>query len=263
MMSAHVGQRPTRAADDRSLLPKEHGAYAQVGLPLLAALASGVPTLGAALLATSVASAFVAHEPARVLLGHRGSRARREDANRAKNRLIALVGCAVSAGSVGLFVAPNAWRALPLVMPSVIAATVVAAKNIDRSLYGELIAAVALPGLSVPVALACGVPIAEALGAWSAWVFAFAMSTFAVRALTAKSPAERATTPWLVFGFAAIAIIGALAGWTIAMCLAPIIIVAVTIVVVRPGLRHMRRIGWSFAAAVTMTAVAIVVHARA
>jgi hypothetical protein len=60
------------------LLPKEHGAYGQLTLPLVTAIAAaGVSTAGLLLIAGAVA-AFVAHESALILLGLRGTRARRE-----------------------------------------------------------------------------------------------------------------------------------------------------------------------------------------
>jgi peptidoglycan/LPS O-acetylase OafA/YrhL len=58
----------------RSLWPREHGAYFQLALPLLAACARRAPSVAMVLLALAAAAAFVAHEPLRVVLGHRGSR---------------------------------------------------------------------------------------------------------------------------------------------------------------------------------------------
>ena len=59
MAAAVVG-----TSKQRSLAPKEHGAYAQLGLPLLAALLMGRPTLLSALLVVGFACALLAHEPA-------------------------------------------------------------------------------------------------------------------------------------------------------------------------------------------------------
>jgi len=60
------------------LLPKEHGAYGQLALPIVTALsATAVSTPGLFLTASAVAG-FLAHEPASILLGLRGSRVKRE-----------------------------------------------------------------------------------------------------------------------------------------------------------------------------------------
>ena len=59
-------------------LPKEHGAYGQVAFPLATAFGvAGVSTDGLLLSATVIAG-FLAHEPAAIVLGLRGSRAKRE-----------------------------------------------------------------------------------------------------------------------------------------------------------------------------------------
>jgi hypothetical protein len=61
-----------------SLLPKEHGAYGQIAVPLITAfLVAGVSTTGL-LIATAVSAGFLAHEPASVLTGARGTRAKRD-----------------------------------------------------------------------------------------------------------------------------------------------------------------------------------------
>ena len=83
----------------RSLMPREHGAYGQLALPLLTALFSGRPTAAAFLYSTAAVFAFFAHEPLLVLLGQRGSRAFRELGARARLRLTLLVvGTLVVAG---------------------------------------------------------------------------------------------------------------------------------------------------------------------
>jgi hypothetical protein len=74
----------------RSLAPREHGVYGQLAVPMAAALASGRPGPVALLLAASAGGFFLAHEPALLLLGRRGERARTEQRGRAMSRLLAL-----------------------------------------------------------------------------------------------------------------------------------------------------------------------------
>jgi hypothetical protein len=57
----------------RSLWPREHGAYAQLGAPLATAIAMQAPTIGALALASAACLAFLANEPLLVVLGHRDS----------------------------------------------------------------------------------------------------------------------------------------------------------------------------------------------
>ncbi|MBZ0235890.1 MAG: YwiC-like family protein, partial [Deltaproteobacteria bacterium] len=44
-------------------LPREHGAYAQLGVPLVVALAAGRPGLAAAAFALAAIALFFVHEP--------------------------------------------------------------------------------------------------------------------------------------------------------------------------------------------------------
>ena len=68
-----------QAPRPRSLLPQEHGAWGQLAMPILSALALGAPSAAALLLTAATVLAFLAHEPWLVVLGHRGMRAKAED----------------------------------------------------------------------------------------------------------------------------------------------------------------------------------------
>ncbi len=50
----------------RSLAPREHGAYGQLGFPLLTALCIAVPRLPGILFAAAAAALLLAHEPAQL-----------------------------------------------------------------------------------------------------------------------------------------------------------------------------------------------------
>src|SRR5688572_29450477 len=81
-------------ATTMSLFPKEHGAYGQITVPLITAfLAAGVSTTGL-LIATSMLAGFLAHEPALVLIGARGARAKRD----LRQRAIRWLGCTLTVG---------------------------------------------------------------------------------------------------------------------------------------------------------------------
>ncbi len=246
----------------RSLLPREHGAYAQLGLPMFAALASGKTTPAAALLALSAVCAFFAHEPARVVWGHRGSRAQRVDGERARRRMMALGVLTVVLAAVGLLLAPATRVPVMIVLPLVVLAAGFALRDADRTLLGETIAGAALPAMAMPVAVASGVRPSEAIAAWCVWAFAFALSTSAVRTATARSAVERQRMPSLVFAIAAVGAIAFVEGFAMVATALPVVVVALIVVAARPAARQVRRVGWAFAAVVTMTAAALVAHAR-
>ncbi|HTM10325.1 MAG TPA: YwiC-like family protein, partial [Verrucomicrobiae bacterium] len=56
------------------LLPREHGAYAELGFTLSTGLALGDLTSAKILLAASLVLFFIVHEPLLILLGERGRR---------------------------------------------------------------------------------------------------------------------------------------------------------------------------------------------
>ena len=57
-----------------SLLPKEHGAYAELAFPLITGLALAVPSLSALALGGAAVLLFLLNEPVAILLGARGKR---------------------------------------------------------------------------------------------------------------------------------------------------------------------------------------------
>src|SRR5688572_9798586 len=92
------------------MLPREHGAYGQLLFPLTTALAIGRPGRAAFAWAAASALAFLAHEPLVVLAGLRGSRASRDDRQRARRWLAAYLTGAALLGSLALVWMPRDAR---------------------------------------------------------------------------------------------------------------------------------------------------------
>lgn len=240
------------------LLPKEHGAYGQLGVPLAVALASGRPSLGAILVAAAAASAFLAHEPLLVALGRRGRRKQDEHGARARRAFAMRALLATVAAVAGLALARPPLEALA--GPAVAAALViglVAAKK-ERTLGGEAAAAVALSGAAVPVAVASGLSVAAATSHWSAWCVGFVASTAAVRAVIASSKGRPERISWLVLAVA-IGVVGA--GWcTPLAAAAPLVLTAGVVRVVSPHARHLRKLGFALLGASLVTGGWLVVR---
>ena len=172
----------------RSLLPQEHGAWGQLAMPLLSALALGGPAPGALLLAAATVLGFLAHEPWLVLLGHRGARARADDGPRARRRLLGWLGGAVAAGLLGGWLAPVAARlalALPAALVGLVMALVLARR--ERTVPGELAVVSALASSGLAVALAGGASLRVAAAATVTWTLAFASSVFAVQVVLVRA----------------------------------------------------------------------------
>lgn len=252
-----------RIVADRSLLPREHGAWAQLGLPLVAAFASGRPSWAAMTFGIAAVCAFLAHEPVRVLLGHRGTKARRIDGARACLHALALGSISAIAGVTALVIAPPHARivaTLVLFACGIVAA--IALRNWDRTTIGESVVAAALASASLPVAIASGVPAGEAMLAWCVWAFAFVLCTLAVRTLTSKSEHERRILHVMVLALATAGVVVIFLGAPMAIIATPVILLVLSIVMVRPHNRQLRRVGWAIAASTTIMAISFVIHAR-
>lgn len=251
---------PGRAADARSLFPKEHGAYGQLALPLVAALAMGSPSLASLLLAVGAALAFVAHEPLLVVLGARGSRARAEDGPRAARVGVVCGAAALAAGAAGMWLGgrPVAIAALaPLALTLALVPFIFLGR--EKTAPGELAAAAALSGAALPVAIAGGVPQPAALVAWSAWVVGFTAGTSAVRGVIKrhKRGARGATDVWLLAlssaGAAALVALDRVGAGALPMVVASIVILALA-----PHPRNLKKLGWTLVASSAATVALLV-----
>ena len=164
----------------RSLIPREHGAYAQLGAPLVAALVAFGASLAGGLLALGVCVAFVANESLLVVLGHRGKRVKTEEGARAKRWLAVLVPVGVLSGTAGLALAPQAIGIATLVAIPAFVLVWFAWQRRERTLAGELVAAIALSGASAPVAVASGSSLSAAMLGWLAWSVGYGLTVVVV-----------------------------------------------------------------------------------
>jgi hypothetical protein len=262
-------RRPGASATTRSLAPREHGAYGQLGMPLVAALAMGRPGVGAVALAFAGVAVFLGHEPVLVAIGQRGARARREEGARARRRILALGAAAAVVGCVGVALAPAPARVallVPVALGGVLAGFI--ARKAEKTTTGELLAAAALSSAAIPVALSCGVSASAAWGAWAAWCASFGASTFAVRTVIAHarspvSPPGRLVAPVAVGATLALAVfLGGLPLFA-ALAAAPMIAVALGLAAAPPPPRLLKKVGWMLVASSVLLSAVLAVGARA
>lgn len=248
-------------APARSLAPREHGAYGQLGMPLVCGLALGAPGLAGAALAAGAFAAFFSHEPLLVILGQRGRRARVEDGPRAMRRLALLGGAAIILGAGGLILAPAAARiaAIPPMLLTLAVVWLVWRKE-EKTTAGEAIAATALSGAAVPVALAGGASWAQAGFAWLAWSLSFLLATLAVRGVIARNKHQgRALSNGAIV--TAIGVMAAASGlWAggllpaaVPLGVAPFAVLALVGSLAQVHTKHLRRVGWGLIGASVAT----------
>jgi hypothetical protein len=248
------------------LIPREHGAYAELLVPLLTALVLAHARPAAWLLAGSAVFLFLLHEPVVLLAGHRGERRAQELSASARWAVFGLgLGALVLLGAGVWLSSVEVWRWLcaPLVLGA--GAGLVLMARHEHTASGELLAAYALSSWCLPVMATLPRPWSEVL--WTGLCFAgiFTASTLAVRATIAASKRGGQGSPWVragvgVGGLAVILLGLALALRVPALAMAapaPPFIVSLAVCVVGPHPRNLRRIGWSFAAASLLTALLI------
>jgi len=241
----------------RSLWPREHGAYAQLAAPLLAALVAAPPALAGALFAIAAVAGFLANEPLLVLLGHRGPRARQTLGTRARRRLALLAAIAVVGGIAGLAIAAPAAR-LACVVPGGLAVALVgcAWTRTQHSLAGELVACLALPAAALPVAVAAGAPIAHGLAISGAWSLGFACTVLAVHRVIARHRRPAGLVDGaLVVGLAATAVVARSLGLAPA---APLVLASAGIAIWSPPATRLRAIGVALVAAAVGSAAVVI-----
>ena len=195
------------------MFPKEHGAYGQLGFPLVTSLVVVGPAYPSLLVAVATIALFLAHEPMLVLLGHRGVRARRADAHRAWWWLTGALIVGTASAILALDATAPALRWTFLV-PAVPAAWLAyaAIHGREKTSLGEAGAALAFATAAFPM---CAAADRAAIGAAIAVAFAllFVLATLAVRVIVLRTraggnhPAVRRTRAATV----AIASLGALA----------------------------------------------------
>lgn len=255
---------PPRPAKERSFAPKEHGAYGQLGVPLVAALASGRPGLASVLLTLASALAFAAHEPLLVALGHRGERLRARDGSRAKRRVCVLGAGALATGVAGLALLPHAalpWALLPPLSAVALLPWVMAGR--EKTLTAELLAAAALASAGVPVAVGAGVAFRVALACWVGWSLAFGAATVAVRAVSPRYRASsRRWTPAALLAFGAAIALGSVGIDPVVAAGVPLLGLGAAVFVLDPPARSLKRVGWGLIAASVASAALMVTHVR-
>ena len=256
----------------RLLLPREHGAYGQVAFPLVTALVAGGPSTSGVLLAVAVVAGFLAHEPAAIVLGQRGSRATRELRASAIRWLCwtGAVGIAASLAAVTLTDSTIRWSfAVPAIPALLLAVAMVNGR--EKSWYGETAAALAFAGAAVPVMTAAGAPIAVAWTVAIPFALLFTTTTLAVRVVILRvrsggdphaAVATRRAT--LTICATAAVLIGVVTtrGWlapSLLSATAPGLLTASIVAARPPSPARLRRLGWSLVAVSTLTALILVV----
>lgn len=224
--------------------------------------------------AAAVLAGFLAHEPAAVVLGVRGPRARRQLGSSAAMWLVALAGGGGVAGAAALWtVAPSVrWSLIVPAIPALVLAAAMLRRR-ETSWYGEVAAALAFSGAAVPVTMAAGLTLEAAAMIAIPFALLFVTTTLAVRVVVlngrgGSDPRAAARTRYATIavslGGAVLLTLTSLAGLlspSILVAAAPGLLTAGTIALRPPPPLRLRRLGWTLVAVSVVTAALVVATA--
>ena len=253
----------------RAILPREYGAYAELAFPLLTAFLAGGVTAAGACFALVVVSWFLVREPLAVLNGVRGARIEASLCGPARRAAVALGGLGGGGAVLAMLLAPPLARIAALV-PGACAVLLAPAllRGRPKSLGAEILVAIALSGMILPIGLAGRLEPAGAVRAVAVWAACFVLATLAVHAIKARAKPDlgaawtRRATPVLALVIVAGGLLGVVVGplpTTSGLAVLPTALVVLAAGTLRTHPRHLKRVGWTLVAAnaVTLTLVLV------
>ena len=252
------------------MLPREHGAYSQMALPLVTALVIARAAQPAVFIALAVVCGFLAHEPLVVLRGGRGLRARRADGPRAAIWFAMTATAMVAAGSAAIWVTPTTVRwsfLVPLIPAAWVGASLLAQQ--EKRASAEIAVALAFALTAVPMCLAAGFSAATAVSVGAVFASVSVTGVLCVRAIVLTKrggghPMASRATRFLLVAVAACSMAGfAIAAgretlpWTTLLAVAPGLGIALALAM-RPSPPPLKTVGWSLAATSASAALILV-----
>ena len=250
-------------------MPREHGAYAQLGFPLITGIVYAGGDPGAVAFAVAAVALFLAHEPLAVLTGTRGARLQGQLRRPARRRILFLAGAAAAGGIAAIGLAPpQAW--LAAAVPGGLALLLLPMLGTRRikSVPAEMTVAAAFSSSVLPLALCGPATPAEAAVAAAVWFAAVVPAIFAVHAIKVnqKGKAEGrwtlATAPAAAAAVIVVAVGAALLGGPVfrdALAVLPPATASLIVGLNLPHARHLKRVGWTMVAADTLTLVLLLI----
>jgi len=246
-----------------TLLPREHGAYAELSFPLATGLAAGGPTIAGVAFSLAAVALFLAHEPATVMLGRRGARLKQQLGSATRVRLWWMTALGLGAAAVGLVVGSPDTRLAALV-PAGFAVLLVPAmvRGEVKTLGPEILVVAHFSTTLMPLAVEGGAGWSFAWAASGVWFVSYTLGTVAVHALKAahKQTAVAGRLGAMVPALSLVAIalgVGAAASgraplvWGVALVPSALVVLVVWGLRVHP--RRLKRVGWSLVAANLVT----------
>lgn len=256
MSTAAIQKTTEQSVPAAKLKPKEHGAYAILGIPIATALLIAGPTLVGLCVAFAAVAGFLAHEPLLVTLGHRGSRAQRTTPA-ASRRLAVLLLITIACGCVAIVLGSTAvqWSLLLCgVLATASFALAIAGKH--KTLGGQLFGVLGLSVPCVSIMLAGGLAVSTTGEAWATWLIGFAATTMAVRGVIAAQKRHSRSVHWTALAGLSLLVSGlTLAGFRLPIATLPMIAMSWYLMLYPPPAKQLKRVGWTLVVETIASAV--------
>jgi hypothetical protein len=251
--------------------PKEHGAYGQLAFPVVTALSIAGTSIAGLFLSAAVVAGFLAHEPAAIVLGLRGPRAKRELGPHARLWLSGCLALVLGTGIAAAIAIDREARwslAVPLIPAAVLLAAMIRGR--EKSGAGETAAALTFASVAIPLMLAAGATFEVASIVGTAFALLFITMTLSVRVVilrvkgggdpVAASTARRAALAISLGALAVLAVMTTVEWLAPALLFsaAPGLLTAAFVAARPPAATRLRQLGWSLVAVSTLTAVLLV-----
>ncbi len=253
------------------MFPKEHGAYGQLLLPIVTALAIGRPGFAAVALSAAAGCAFLAHEPLLVLLGQRGARAGRELHQTARRWFAGFAVAAAVLGSAAVVTTSPEKRFA--VVPSIAMALVVFGvirSGREHTIAGEAVSAIALASLAYPIGVWSSGSSRASLSCAAAFAAVFVagvVCVHAVIAFTRRPPATAERVAGAAAAIGAALVIFVLTSVRVLEVVTPLAVLpacvaGLALALVPPSARRLRVIGWTLVSTSVLAMVVLLAAFR-
>ena len=250
------------------MLPKEHGAYSQMVLPLATSLVITGGSPAGLFITIAVVCGFLAHEPLVLLLGGRGVRALKATRSRATVWFALTVVTMVAAGAAAFRFTPAAVR-WSLLVPLVPAAWVGASAftRHHKQASTQIAVALAFAFAAIPICLGAGIDRATAISIGFVFASVYVTGVLCVRTIVlgkrgggnpAASRAARRVLVLIVVASAltiGVAVAWAWMRWPSLVAALPGLATAV-LLAIRRSPPALKTVGWSLA--LTSAAAALI-----
>lgn len=247
---------PLHDAPAANLAPKEHGAYAILGIPILTSLWIAGPTAIGLCVAVASVAGFLAHEPLLVALGQRGGRAQRTTPA-ARRRLGLRLSVTIACGAVALVAGTPSVRIALLICAALAAVSFgIAIAGKHRTLGGQLAGVISLSAACLPILLAGAVSTSHTIEAWATWLIGFGATTLAVRGVIAAQKRQARAFPVVAIGGLSVLVAALTYGdFPLPIASAPMIAMSWFLILAPPPAKQLKRVGWSLVVGTLCSAV--------